>query len=306
MLLSLTLFLLYLDPILSFLPTFSPQNKEICGGFGHNWAAEIRCLRDVVNKCSESSLPERKGRSLASSNAPEEVTSRQQSLSKEYGSPYYYPRPYSRTYYRHSVSPIRSEPTTASTCNCDNERFEKLEAKFEKKLYEVKMRAAYDTETGINDLRKKLDNDIKEFQRITTVDVVDIRRQLDYFQAPRIVNGDTEYFLIKREESWYTASEKCLGYGAHLTSVHSRLENGLVTSLIPENQTAWIGVNDIQKENVFRNADSSDVDFFKWGQKQPNNEEHNENCVEVDHAGRWNDKLCIVTRPFVCKKRIER
>ncbi|CAI2349789.1 unnamed protein product [Caenorhabditis sp. 36 PRJEB53466] len=297
----------FIKPASSSLPTFAPDNKEICEGFGFNWAAEIRCLRDVVGKCleSESSGSERKGRSLQY--RPED--NRQDAVrTADYGNPYSYPRPYSRTYYHHSISSIRPPvppipaPITSTSCKCDG--LEKLEAKFEKKLYEVKMRAQYESEKEIKALEQRYDFDMREFQRITTKDIADVKRRLDYIQAPKVVNNDNEYFMISREEGWYTASEKCIGYGAHLASVHSRLENGLVSSLIPTNMTAWIGANDIQKESVFRNTDGSAVEFYKWGPKQPNNEEHNENCVEVGHNGLWNDKLCIITRPFVCKKKL--
>lgn len=166
------------------------------------------------------------------------------------------------------------------------------------------MKAQHDTETHVAELKNQFETDLRNYERITTKDVAEIKRTLDYMQAPRVTNNGMEYFLIQREESWYTASEKCIGYGAHLASIHSRLDNGFLMKLVAENQTVWIGVNDIQKENVFKNSDASAVDFFKWGPKQPNNEEHNENCVEVDHKGFWNDKLCIITRPFVCKKQI--
>ncbi|EFP04357.1 CRE-CLEC-149 protein [Caenorhabditis remanei] len=294
-------------PVTSFLPTFPPNNKNPCEKFGFNWAAEIRCLRDIINKCEDGEEKSRGGRSLQdpySNNYPTEAST------TDYGNPYSYPRPYSRTYYRHSISPIRPpipQPITtakpAGECSCQQE-LEKLEAKFEKKLYEVKMKAAYETETAVGELRKQFEQDLRSYERITTKDVVEIKRTLDYMQAPRVMNNDVEYFLIQREESWYTASEKCIGYGAHLASVHSRLDNGLLAKLIPANETVWIGVNDIQKENVFRNTDGTPVDFLRWAQKQPNNEEHNENCVEVDHNGYWNDKLCIIMRPFVCKKLI--
>ncbi|EGT47800.1 hypothetical protein CAEBREN_25876 [Caenorhabditis brenneri] len=158
-----------------------------------------------------------------------------------------------------------------------------LEGKFEKKFYEMKMKTEYDIEKEVGKLRDQFNTDLRDYERITTKDIIQ----------------------IKREESWYTASEKCIGYGAHLASIHSRLENGFVSKLIPANETVWIGVNDIQKENVFKNPDGTAVDFLRWAQHQPNNEEHNENCVEVDHNGYWHDKLCIITRPFVCKKKIK-
>ncbi|CAO4368094.1 unnamed protein product [Caenorhabditis nigoni] len=300
------------QPVSSFLPTFAPESRQLCEGFGFNWAAEIRCLRDALSKCEEGEEKSREGRSLQNqpTNNIHYVNDATSSPSQDYGSPYSYQRPYSRPYYyRNSISPIRPpiphpiSPSSSTSCDCKGE-LEKLETKFDKKLYEVKMKSQYDTEKQVGDLRKQFETDLRNYERITTTDVVEIKRTLDYMQAPRVTNNGMEYFLIQREESWYTASEKCIGYGAHLASIHSRLDNGFLTKLIPANQTVWIGVNDVQKENVFKNSDGSAVDYFRWAQKQPNNEEHNENCVEVDHNGYWNDKLCIITRPFVCKKLI--
>nr|pir hypothetical protein K02F3.5 - Caenorhabditis elegans [Caenorhabditis elegans] len=263
-LLPVLLNILY-QPAGSSLPTFSPGNKHLCEGFGFNWAAEIRCLRDIINDCEEGTQEKsRGGRSLQRSEFPTDNTPQ-----ADYGNPYSYPRPYSRTYHRNSISPIRPPvpmpiPQISQGCNCNHD-IEALEAKFDKKLYEVKMHAQYETEKGVGDLRKQFETDLREYERITTKDIVEIKRHLDYLQAPRITNNDLEYFFIQREESWYTASEKCIGYGAHLASIHSRLELGFVQRLVPVNQTAWIGVNDIQKENVFRNSDGTPVDFYKWG-----------------------------------------
>ncbi|CAL2035155.1 unnamed protein product [Caenorhabditis brenneri] len=298
------------SPVSSFLPTHPPENRHLCGDFGFNWAAEIRCLRDVISNCEEGAEKSRGGRSLQQSNIHYPDNHSTDSSTTDYGSPYSYPRPYSRTYYRHSISPIRPpiphpiNPSVTQKCNCDHE-IETLEGKFEKKFYEMKMKTEYDIEKEVGKLRDQFNTDLRDYERITTKDIIQIKRTLDYMQAPRVTNNDMEFFLIQREESWYTASEKCIGYGAHLASIHSRLENGFVTKLIPANETVWIGVNDIQKENVFKNPDGTVVDFLRWAQHQPNNEEHNENCVEVDHNGYWHDKLCIITRPFVCKKKIK-
>ncbi|PIO55381.1 lectin C-type domain protein, partial [Teladorsagia circumcincta] len=101
--------------------------------------------------------------------------------------------------------------------------------------------------------------------------------------------------------SWYEAEEDCLAWGGHLTSISDMGENEFVRGLLRA-ESAWIGVNDVQRENIFVNTDRSPVVFKHFKKGQPDNAGHNENCVEMLSSGQWTDAFCLVTKPFVCKR----
>ncbi|KAK6061704.1 lectin C-type domain protein [Cooperia oncophora] len=103
------------------------------------------------------------------------------------------------------------------------------------------------------------------------------------------------------QNSWYKAEDDCLEWGGHLASISDLEENEFVRGLL-RGDSAWIGVNDVHRENTFVNSDRSPLVFKHFKKGQPDNSGHDENCVEMLSNGEWTDAFCLVTRPFVCKR----
>ena len=72
---------------------------------------------------------------------------------------------------------------------------------------------------------------------------------------------------------------------------------------------AWIGLNDIKKENVFQwSADNSRLDKSKyqiWVNGNPSENQDNRDCVmmqSVRKDGAWSVQNCSLTYNFVCMR----
>ncbi|GMT18872.1 hypothetical protein PFISCL1PPCAC_10169 [Pristionchus fissidentatus] len=115
--------------------------------------------------------------------------------------------------------------------------------------------------------------------------------------------SNMEYILSEERESWYTAGEVCTQWGGTLVSVRDFRENEFIKGLIPSSESAWIGLNDIQREDEFENGNGEKTTYRRWEEGQPDNLYHNENCVEVMGGnGRWRDSLCLLTKRFICRR----
>ncbi|CAI5444817.1 unnamed protein product [Caenorhabditis angaria] len=281
-------------------PTFSAKNRGICSEFGHNWAAEIRCLRQYLDSCIETN------------NEPEtdfDINSASRGLRSLAGNyQIYNGYPVNNHFiapsFKNSQTSLKNSPlppvsiTNSNTCNCSS-----LEIKFEKKLYQSQKLAEHQCEMKISEVQTKLELDLAAYQKMTDKDLRDIQRKMEAIVAPKRFFNGFEYVFFDRFESWYLAEEYCIGWGGHLTSIHSDEENQIVSSLVPKTKTAWISLNDVQKETIFVNTDKTNSDYRNWKEGQPDNGLHNENCIEIQgNSGEWSDLLCLVTRQFVCKK----
>jgi hypothetical protein len=64
-------------------------------------------------------------------------------------------------------------------------------------------------------------------------------------------------------------------------------------SIFGHNQAVWIGINDRSIENSYVNTDGSKMDWLNWNKGEPNDMNHNEDCVEFHtYDGHWNDNKC--------------
>ncbi|VDP35294.1 unnamed protein product [Heligmosomoides polygyrus] len=107
--------------------------------------------------------------------------------------------------------------------------------------------------------------------------------------------------IIQNRRSWYDAEEDCIAWGGHLVSIADANENDFVRGILRADG-AWIGLNDIQRENQFVNSDQSTSSYRNFQKGEPDNANYNENCVEMRSSGEWTDAFCLVMKPFVCKR----
>ena len=80
--------------------------------------------------------------------------------------------------------------------------------------------------------------------------------------------------------------------------------NDFILSLrLSRRDRIWVGLEDRDEEGVFQFADGQGLgDFVNWNREQPDNWRGRENCVQLLRNGRWNDKNCEQSNPFVCEK----
>ncbi|VDK55487.1 unnamed protein product [Anisakis simplex] len=77
--------------------------------------------------------------------------------------------------------------------------------------------------------------------------------------------GKCEYVYVDELQSWYVAEEKCQEWGGHLWNASDTFERVFVSG-------------------------------------EPNNGNHNENCIEMGPDGTWMDSFCSAARHYICKR----
>ncbi|PAV71689.1 hypothetical protein WR25_27053 [Diploscapter pachys] len=250
-----------------------------CTDFGFNWAAEIRCLRQLLKSCEENHTPSQRLRASS------------------------YPRQSSENNY-----PVESSRKADNQQNVSI--FVVTQKELEQKLAEMNKenaRLMQELEAKMNQyirlVEEKSSNELIEMRRRFESEIKKINKRITLMSGKQI--DGFEYLYMEERLSWYLAEEGCNDWGGHLASIHNMKTNNQLTDLIRD-EAAWIGTNDVQKEKELINSDYSRVDFVNWKKGQPDNANHNENCVLLSKDGLWTDEFCMVTRPYICMRQISR
>jgi hypothetical protein len=118
-----------------------------------------------------------------------------------------------------------------------------------------------------------------------------------------LVWGGHTYLACSTPLSWNDARSACRERGYRLASVESLEEALYLDTAIAGN--AWIGATDANVEDVFTWDNGSTATFSHWHPKEPNDETHDQNCVEIVHGGpnlgRWNDNACTILNDWLCE-----
>lgn len=103
-------------------------------------------------------------------------------------------------------------------------------------------------------------------------------------------DSNSTYKLFSAKFTWDEAKEWSEKSGGHLVTITSEEENSIIKSLLEEANlsSAWIGLNDIQSEGVWRWVTGENYSYSNWNDGEPNNI-NNEDCVELLKEGLWND-----------------
>ncbi|XP_064597162.1 LOW QUALITY PROTEIN: macrophage mannose receptor 1-like [Liolophura sinensis] len=113
------------------------------------------------------------------------------------------------------------------------------------------------------------------------------------------------YFVsVSDKKTWYEARDWCHQNGAHLTSIHSKTENDVLTSLTAKLTYGiyWIGLNSLNLDG-FKWSDSTMVEFVNWAKNEPNDGYGGQRCVDFyNFNGGWNDDNCADKNEFICRK----
>ncbi|KAM4636534.1 pulmonary surfactant-associated protein D-like [Discoglossus pictus] len=122
-----------------------------------------------------------------------------------------------------------------------------------------------------------------------------------------IFNGGSSFgqklYVSKGEEGNYDdAKSACSKDGGQVASPRSAEENEAVLKLVKKHsKSAFLGINDIETEGVFRHLNGELVTYSNWNPGEPNNQGGSEDCVEIFTTGKWNDKNCRDKRLIICE-----
>ncbi len=107
--------------------------------------------------------------------------------------------------------------------------------------------------------------------------------------------------------SWSGSNDTCTEYGYDsLAAAHDSSEADNLRQVVLDAggwSDTWIGLSDLDENDVWTWMDGTEATYFDWGSGEPSPGE--ENCVEIyaTNSWTWNDRPCAESFPFVCELR---
>ncbi|XP_045546180.1 macrophage mannose receptor 1 isoform X2 [Salmo salar] len=120
-----------------------------------------------------------------------------------------------------------------------------------------------------------------------------------YFVCNDEKNATNKYIVITESKTWSDAQLYCREKHTDLASVRNTTEMETIKSILlnpGNNQPVWIGL----KKSLGVWSDQSGSSYRNWDSNEPNGGNDGAFCGEVKSSGKWNDKACTQTQPFIC------
>ncbi|XP_069835331.1 mannose-binding protein C-like isoform X2 [Dendropsophus ebraccatus] len=117
-------------------------------------------------------------------------------------------------------------------------------------------------------------------------------------------SGDKVFVTNGLEENFENAQKTCREAGGALATPRSAAENIATQEILHtkgESSKAFLGISDLQVEGIFRYITGEKIIFTNWNLGEPNNSKDNEDCVEIQDNGKWNDIPCNLLRLVICE-----
>ncbi|XP_068091673.1 macrophage mannose receptor 1-like isoform X1 [Hyperolius riggenbachi] len=115
------------------------------------------------------------------------------------------------------------------------------------------------------------------------------------------------YSLQKQAKIWTDAQASCRKLEGDLASLHNIEESSFISAQFEygDAEYVWLGLNDLKTQLFFEWSDGTPVTYTVWQREEPTHTTNNqEDCVALNTKdGRWADKMCERTFPFLCKRK---
>ncbi|XP_059407675.1 C-type lectin domain family 4 member A-like [Carassius carassius] len=114
---------------------------------------------------------------------------------------------------------------------------------------------------------------------------------------------------MSTESSWSDSRQYCRDRDADLVIINTEEKQRFISSLVSER--VWIGLSDTENEGIMKWVDNSTLKQGFWVKNQPNNQNGNQNCVEMNYnrgktgwtpLNSWNDFSCLEVKKGFCEK----
>ncbi|XP_073453322.1 pulmonary surfactant-associated protein D-like [Aquarana catesbeiana] len=128
------------------------------------------------------------------------------------------------------------------------------------------------------------------------------------FFKGRATSGDKIYLSDGDQGNFNDARERCTKAGGQMASPRNAEENEAILFITNQYGVAsYLGINELEELGTYRYPGGEAISFTNWNVGEPNNfEGRQENCVEMQNTGRWNDIVCANTRLIICEFSITR
>jgi hypothetical protein len=123
--------------------------------------------------------------------------------------------------------------------------------------------------------------------------------ECEWYEEP---DGEREWGRCTPGQPWQAAEDYCVAEGGHLVSMNSAQDGVFAINVLSGVAEAWIGLNDIDAENMYVWTDGSPYEHMNWDDTQPDSPEHR--CVGIGNNARWFDFACDESRVFVCAREL--
>lgn len=101
-------------------------------------------------------------------------------------------------------------------------------------------------------------------------------------------------------------SQFCTNISSHMLIINDNEEQQYIRNAIAGKGYFWLGLNDLEEENVWKWVDGTLPVFTKWKPGQPDNWTHGhedgEDCAGLIHNANWNDFYCTDRIGFICER----
>ncbi|XP_076027207.1 uncharacterized protein LOC143016655 [Genypterus blacodes] len=112
--------------------------------------------------------------------------------------------------------------------------------------------------------------------------------------------GNVCYLYMKSlEKTWNESRDDCVSRGAQLAVISSEDEMTFISAFFSR---GWIGLTDVETENVWKWIDGTSPKTKHWRVGQPDNYA-NEDCAEINEK-EWNDLSCSSPNHWICNKKL--
>ncbi|CAN2389647.1 kringle domain binding [Pristimantis euphronides] len=160
----------------------------------------------------------------------------------------------------------------------------------------VSMKMYEDVKKDLQELRQDVNN-LKEQQALQAI----------CLKGGKIQNKCILHF--PEAKTYHEATDTCISHGGILSAPESGDENDAVYDYVRKSlgsgAEVWIGINDMAIEGRWVDISGSRISFKHWETEittQPDGGKQ-ENCASLSAVaiGKWFDKNCKETLPFVCQ-----
>ncbi|XP_078358046.1 snaclec agkisacutacin subunit A-like [Oculina patagonica] len=111
--------------------------------------------------------------------------------------------------------------------------------------------------------------------------------------------------FFKEIKTWSEARETCRTFDGDLVTIYDEKKQMFVYNNLAVGKTLWIGLKR-DDNHVFHWVDGTKLQFTNWVGGHPDS--LSEKCGEMTdygvYRGKWNDKFCSSSQPFICESAI--